>query len=236
VSADILETPRYYPAEVARLVDLSVGRVRRYLRGYSFPREVHDGTADVAHRPPVTRLREDAADPYASFLDLVDLTVVKEFLCRGFTLWQVRRFIDEVRRTTGCRHIASNRFFTLDQNAFLEVLSATGQVMIALGQGGQTALFKAVELHAVTIDFEELSGRALRWYPAGRSEPVVVDPKVMYGRPSITEAHIPTDVVHSLYKGEGGDVGAVAAWYNISQRQAEAAVAFEESLARRHAA
>lgn len=228
---DILDAPRYCTADTARLVGLSPGQVRRYLRGYTYKNKATNGTAQMRQRAAVTRhSRRDSGETYASFLDLVDLLVVRRFLERRFSLQQIRRFIEDVWSWSDSTHIANERFFTLDKSAFVGLISASGTCLQELGKGGQTSLLKEIHVDGMKIEFETRSGLALRWFPTGKSGLVMVDPRVSFGRPVLKTLHIPTSAIYDLFIGENKDAAAVGRWYRIDQSDVEAAVDYEHRL------
>ncbi len=83
-----LVRPSYLVAEAARLVGLSPGRVRRWLRGYEY--SYRDGVRD---RPPVLKGAARQGS-HASFLDLIDMLFVKRFLDHGVSLQRIRRALE----------------------------------------------------------------------------------------------------------------------------------------------
>ncbi len=72
-----LETPAYSTVYTSKLVGMSRWRVARYLRGYI------EYQYNTEHPPVIDQSRKGCV--CASFLDMVDLLYVKEFLRRNIS-------------------------------------------------------------------------------------------------------------------------------------------------------
>ena len=83
---------------------------------------------------------------------------------------------------------------------------------------------------ATEIDFASPEGLARRWFPLGRNRPVVLDPFVSFGAPTVVGHGVKTANVHDLFVAENEKVAAVRAWWDLAEGEVEAAVEFE----RRH--
>ena len=70
---------------------------------------------------------------------------------------------------------------------------------------------------------------ACQWFPLGKAQPIVVDPSVGYGQPTIKGHRLGTREVFSLWKAEDQDTGLVCEAYDITPEQVKAAVAWESS-------
>ena len=183
----------------------------------------------VRHQPPVLR-RGGTASSYASFLDLVDLLFVKRFLDHGVSLQKVRRALDEAHELLGTSHFVRQPFFTDGANIYLEVRDK-GNAILELLSGGQWVIAPVIRQLATEIDFGSPEGLARRWFPLGRNKPVVLDPFVSFGAPTVVGHGVKTANVHDLFVAENEKLAAVCAWWDLTERQAEAAVEFERRLA-----
>jgi uncharacterized protein (DUF433 family) len=218
-----LDRPSYPAAEAGRLVGLTASRVRRWLGGYGYSY----GDA-VRHQPPVLRRGETGS--YASFLDLVDLLFVKRFLDHGISLQKVRRALDEAHEILGTNHFARQSFFTDASNIYLEVREK-GEAILELLSDGQWVIAPVIRQLATEIDFASPEGLARRWFPLGRNRPVVLDPFVSFGAPTVVGHGVKTANVHDLFVAENEKLAAVRAWWDLAEGEVEAAVEFERRLA-----
>ncbi len=226
---DRLTRPAYSVAEAGRLARLTSGRVRRWLRGY----EYSYGDA-VRGQPPVLQ-GSGTESSYASFLDLVDLLFVKRFLDHGVSLQKVRRALDEARRLLGTDHFARQTFFTDGGSIFLELQEGArrgrGEAILELMSGGQWVIAPVIRELARQIEFESPEGLASRWYPLGQNRPVVLDPTVSFGAPSIAGRGVKTINIHDLFVAENENLASVRAWWDLTDDEIQAAVDFERQLA-----
>ena len=226
---DQLDRPSYAVAEAGRLVGLTAGRVSRWLRGY----EYSYGDA-VPGQPPVLQ-GSGTESSYASFLDLVDLLFVKRFLDHGLSLQKVRRALDEARQVLGTNHFARQTFFTDGGSIFLrlqkEAHKGRGEAILELMSGGQWVIAPVIRELARQIEFGSPEGLASRWYPLGRNRPVVLDPMVSFGAPSIAGRGVKTINIHDLYVAEDERLEPVRAWWGLTDAEIQAAVGFERQLA-----
>src|SRR5882724_11856012 len=107
VSDQLLTADIYDPPEAARFAQISTGRVRRWLYGYTYQgadRTQHQ-QAPVLKRGPEERL--------VSFLDLIELRFARGFLDAGLSLQKVRLAFLEAHQMTQQDHpFARRRFFT----------------------------------------------------------------------------------------------------------------------------
>ena len=229
-SHDQLRRPSYTVAEAGRLVGLTAERVRRWLRGYQYSY----GDA-VRGQPPVVLQGRGPASPHASFLDLVDLLFVKRFLDHGVSLQKIRRALDEAREVLGTNHFARQTFFTDGGAIFLRLKEGAqrgrGEAILELMSGGQWVIAPVIRQLAQQIDFGSPEGLASRWHPLGRDRPVVLDPKVSFGAPSIAGRGVKTININDLYMAEGESLESVRTWWGLTDTEIQAAVDFERQLA-----
>ncbi len=223
-----LHAPAYSIAETSRLVRLSKWSVGRYLRGYEYEYLVKEQT-HVGQQPPVVN-QSTGGSTYASFLDLVDLLFVKEFLKRGFTLQYLRKALGEARCYLGTPHFARSEFYTSGAGIVLEL--PAHPAFVALMRGGQTTIPEITKKLSNKLDFETITqfGLARRFYPKGKNRPIVIDPQVSFGRPTLVGYGVATSNIYDLYLGEKKKIKPVSDWFNIPVPLVRAAVQFEHSL------
>ncbi len=225
-----LNAPAYSIAEASRLVDIKSWTVRRYLQGYRYDYS-RWGSVRKRTQPPVVKDETRRQETYASFLDLVDLLIVKELLSRGFGLPTLRKALDEARQHLETPHLGRNVFFTSGNQEIILRLPKDGG-MIALLTGGQTAIQEIIESLSDKLEFEDITkfGFASRWYPKGMSGRIVIDPEISFGRPTLIGRGMATNNIYDLFLGENEKIEPVAKWFNIPVSEVQAAVQFEHGL------
>jgi len=224
-----LNAPAYSVAEASRLVNMKSWTVRRYLQGYQYDYS-HWGPVQRRAQPPVVKDGSETRETYASFLDLVDLVIVKEFLKRGFKLPTLRKALDEARDYLGTPHLGRNVFFTSGDQIALQ-LPKDGP-MIALLTKGQVAMPEIIVPLSDKLEFEDVTdyGFASRWYPKGMDGLIVIDPEISFGRPTLIGRGVATSNIYDLFLGENEEIEPVANWFNIPTPHIQLAVQFEQGL------
>ena len=227
---EIWDTPIYNPAYVSRLIDLSTGRIKRWLQGYEFSyTSTISGEEIIHHKEPVIGREDPDLPNYASFLDLIDLLFVKQFLTKGLSLQKVRKALNEAQSMLGGHHFAQRSFFTDGRNIYMQIKNES-ESLIELLSGGHWVISQFIKELAEQIEFDEPSGFAAKWYPLGKGGLVVIDPKISFGRPIIEGRSISTDNVFDCYLGERENISKVCKWLDLNPQQVMAAVKFESSL------
>ena len=221
-----LNAPSYSMAEISRLVGVKPWTVRRYLQGYEY-----DYINSRTIQPPV--VKDDTKDKtkYASFLDLIDLIFVREFMRRGFGLPTLRKALDEAREWLGTRHLARSVFFTSGNKEIILELPKDG-CMIKLLTGGQSEMPQIVKMLSDKLEFEDVTGYGFvkRWYPRGEQGLIVIDPRISFGRPTLKGRAVPTHNIYDLYLGEKKKIAPVSNWFRIPAPEIDAAIKFEQHL------
>jgi uncharacterized protein (DUF433 family) len=223
-----LSAPAYSIALTSRLIGIHRWSVTRYLRGYEYVYFTSDEEYVVRQPPVVEQSRRGST--YASFLDLVDLLYVKEFLKRGFALQRIRHALEEAKHYLGSPHFARSQFYTSPNEIVLR-LPEDGS-LIALMKGGQLTIPAITEKLSDKLDFEDVSefGFARRWYPWGKNSAIVIDPQICFGRPTLKGHGAATANIYDFYLGEDKKVKPVSDWFDIPVPEIRTAVRFEHSL------
>ena len=220
-------SPMYFPAEVSRFVGISKYRVHRWLEGYKY-------TVDSKQKqlqPVVQKSWQDKEYPnYASFLDLIDLLFVKQFLDFGVSLQKLRRALEEAKKILGTSHFARQKFFTDGKSICLEIVDQ-GDAILELLTDGQWVISKIIQQLAHQIDFDTSTELARRWFPFKENRLVVLDPLISFGRPIIITKNITTENIFDLFKAEGEKIDPVCEWMDLTSEEVTAALEFEETLA-----
>jgi uncharacterized protein (DUF433 family) len=221
------DIPVYNPTFVGRLVNLSTGRVKRWLKGYNYTYSVGlENEVREGHKDPVITRVETDYPTYASFLDLIDLLFVNKFLKNGISLQRIRKALDEANNILGGHHFAQRNFFTDGKKIFLQVKDEA-DALLELLSGGQWVIEKFIKELANQIKFDDPTGFAKQWYPFGKRGFIVLDPRVSFGEPTIIGKGISTANVYDLYIGERNRVKKVCEWLNLREQEVKAAVKFE---------
>jgi uncharacterized protein (DUF433 family) len=225
---NIWDFPIYDPTYAGKLVGISPGRVKRWLEGYEYKYHVgSDSELRSGEKKPVVKRTIDT--PYATFLDLIDLLFVKQFLDYGISLQKLRLAFDEASKIFGGHHFAQRKFFNSGKNIYMKV-KGKSDAMLELLSDGQWVIANIIEELSYKIEFDIPTEFAKKWYPFGPDGLIVLDPGVSFGNPTIVGKRISTFNIYDLYLGENQNTEKVCDWFNIKDREVDAAVKFELSL------
>lgn len=215
----------YTPREVSHLTGLSPSRVTRWVSGYSFRR------GETVRQSGPLIVRNSDHGPSLTFLDLVEVLFVRAFLEHGVTMKTIRTAAAKAVDLFKTHHpFAVKRFETDGRAVFARLIQGdppTEQVMNVVD--GQAVFPEVVCRYLKQLDYD-VAGEAARWWPLGKTEPVVVDPNVSFGVPVTTEGYVPTQSVFGALRA-GETEQSVANWYGISIDEVRAAEKFEQRLA-----
>jgi uncharacterized protein (DUF433 family) len=80
------------------------------------------------------------------------------------------------------------------------------------------------------IDFDKKNRLALRFYPLGKKNKVVVDPAHQFGQPIITGTNIKAKIIYHLHRG-GETIKGITKLYDISPKNVSDAIGFYQKRA-----
>jgi hypothetical protein len=241
----------YTIAEAARLTGISEGRVRRWMRGYTFQRRGEPRTS-----PPVVLGEYAATDSGTialSFVDLIEVRFVDAFLKKGVKWPVLRKAHDKAANELGVDHPFATRKFSTDGHTILTRIGESAIIDIA---GGQLGFYRILKRYLVKgLDFR--GQLAIRWWPLGKRRSVVIDAARSFGQPIVSKEGVPTAVLHHAYLAESrakdslksdrklsgvvesvssaaehiDAIERVAKWYDVERHSVRAAVEYELQLA-----
>jgi uncharacterized protein (DUF433 family) len=175
--------------------------------------------------------RADEEAPGISFLQLIEIVVVARFR-RGKRPIQ----LDRLRRA----HAFAREQFQLPYPfASLSLREFGGHVLhefdvadtggpaLALDIGGQWAIPGFVTLALEQVDFSAADRLAERWFPAGRSAPIVLDPRIGAGRLTVLGSGVTIDTIHRRFLA-GESIELLADDYDLDETTIQEAIRFAD--------
>jgi len=222
----------YTRADAVRLLRMTPSRVTRWVRGYSY--WLAHARPERRDQPPVVRARLPRIDGtiLISFLDLMELRVVKSLVDRGLSLQHVRQVAKLAANIFNTGYpFASRRIFTDGQEVFASLTqNSNDETLVELSaRHHQLIAAPVVKQYLAELDFDAESSLAERWWPLGRTVPVVLDPEIAFGAPVIAGTATRTDILASLATSFNPESAADA--FRLGRSEVEAAVRFESDLA-----
>ncbi len=216
----------YTVPEASRLSRVSVGRLRRWLRGYTFT------TRTGPHKsPPVVTSQLPPLDGglTLTFLDLQEIRLVDAFLEAGVQWKTLRLARVQAERAIGPYPFSRGKFVTDGRSIFYDMApraKSDGAFLNLVSH--QTSFKRIVERFMVSLKFDA-DGQAIEWWPLGKSKLVVLNPKRSFGQPIVPREGVPTSILSRSYRVERS-YPRVARWYAVSERAVRHAVEYEETL------
>lgn len=231
-SPSLLGTGLYTLPEAARIIGTHPGTLRRWVVGYSFRNNGTEGFSD----PVITNdIRANGEEVTISFRNLTELLFVNLFRKVGVSLQTIRAAAAEAARRFGTDHpFAVERFDTDGKHIFI-TLSYDAV------EGVPRAKFvEDLNLSQMVIDvlarpyfknFEYGAQGAVRYYPLGQHNRVVLDPHRWFGKPIDGVSGVPTRVLYEMARS-GEKVAHIAKWYHVDEEAVSSAIEYETSLLR----
>jgi uncharacterized protein (DUF433 family) len=216
----------YTAADAARLLNIPVRNIRRWLGGYDY---IHQG--QIHHVDPLwtSQLPPDDGDVELGFRDLIELRFVGAFLEAGLGLKTIRHCLAYAR---DCVHddrpFSTRRFRTDGKTIFLESANTGGDENLLDLKKKQYTIKLVIERTFKDLDIE--NDAVSRWRPYKGKSSIIIDPELVFGQPTTAEYNVPTVALAQAVKAEGSDK-AVAKLFEVPLPLVRDAVAFEESLA-----
>jgi uncharacterized protein (DUF433 family) len=216
----------YTIAEASRLTGVSSGRIRRWMKGYEYGSPDDKRTSPPVFAGQFPRLEGFVA---LSFLDLIEVRFVDAFLRHGVT-WRVLRVTHaRAQEITGTDHpFCSRQFRTDGQSVFIEVGQNLRESAVLDLFQNQLGFTRIISPYLKGLEFQDQV--VTRWWPLGRSQPIVIDGARSFGQPIIFKEGVPTAVLNRAYLAEDS-IERVASWFEVEKRSVRAAVKYEFQLA-----
>ncbi len=216
----ILERPVYGVAEAAGLLGLRADRTRAWLDGYE---------RQGVKYAPVIRV-EPSGDDIVTWGEFVELGYLREYRRKGVPLQRLRPVIDELRKEFATPYpLATAKPYLYGKELVLELQHRNGiprSIAIVISSGQTIALADEAMRFFKKVEFDPPEqGDVRRVHPAGRASPVVIDPLVRFGRPSVQA--VATERLWELFDA-GESVDEIADGYDMAAELVAAAVAYEE--------
>ncbi|MDP1929634.1 MAG: DUF433 domain-containing protein [Thiobacillus sp.] len=226
--AAIFDKPAYPAREAAYILNLppatvkawSFGQMRRVDGHVSFKAVIR--AADARHK----------LLSFANLCELHVLAVTRRV--HRVSLAKVRDSVEYLRSELGVdRPLIDRQFRTNGIDLFVEHASK----LLNVSRQGQEALRGEFELALARIERDN-QGNPIKLFPYSRSsdhtatqpKSVVIDPRLSFGRPVLTQSAVPTEVIFDRFQA-GDSLEDMALDYNVDEKEIEEALRFEQRRA-----
>ncbi len=214
---DYLIRPLYGFADADHLANVPRGTSKRWLEGYAY----YGTQGQRIVQPPVTPGAQKQG--HVSFVELVEVGAIGRLKEAGFSLRMIREIVHNCQEILGVpRPLATLRFKTDGREVFVD----RGDTLLGVGRKKRMQAWNEV-LEPFLQELEYGAHRmAARWWPLGRSTPIVIDPEYGFGFPVVAQSGVRTEII--LERFRAGDLSEqISADFNIKPVQVEQALQFE---------
>lgn len=184
--------PLYTITETAHLTHVSHQTVRNWLYGYK-----------VDNQDVLPVLGKQEKNPQVSFLQFVEILIVSGFRKNKVPLYRIRNAHDFAQIEWGIYFpFASLKLEPLGGHILHRFdEEQPGKSLATLDTKLQQWTLPGFVLETIhTFDYElEL---AARWYPKGKDTPIVVDPKISAGLPTIRNRRVTIETIRKRFKAK----------------------------------
>ncbi len=209
--SSITEVGLYSISYASKLVDVRRQTIERLLFGSALP--TYDGRYA------------------ASFLDLMELRVIRQFLELGVTLQMVLRVAEKARDLLQTDYPFATRLFKTEGRTILAdfQLEAPDALLEVIHDQWVFEQVIGPSLHDLDYPDEDQTTSPYLWWPAGRDSQVIVNPRVSFGMPVARDRWVPTRMLANQARVNG--VQTTARLYDVTEQAVADALDFEERLA-----
>lgn len=164
-----------------------------------------------------------------SYMQLIEVAVVASFRKMGVQLKNIRATRDYAKHTLRTEYpFATFKFKENAKHLYLDSNQLEGVApgsVVQTDQGGQLA-WETVIGRLNEFDYEEEhEGLALKWHVAGRSSPIIIDPRIAFGTPAIKGT--PTWIIKGRWDAGESDTD-IAEDFGIDRSDVREALKFEK--------
>jgi len=209
----------YTIAEAAHLAHVSPITIRRWFYGYQT--DSHD---------ILPMLGEQEKKPQVSFLQLIEIIVAGKFRKNKVTPARIRSAHDFAQKEWGIQYpFASlkleplgghilHRFEEEKPGVSLTTLDTKLQQWTMPGLVIET-------IHNFDYEFELVA----RWYPLGKAIPIVVDPKISAGMPTIINRRVTVETIYRRFKARYS-IPFIASDLKLKREEVEEALRYADEV------
>ena len=162
-----------------------------------------------------------------SYLELVEVAFVATFRSLGVSLQRIRKARDYAAQVLKSEYpFAEYSWLTEGHQVLLDLRTIEGDTalgrLVAADSQGQVAWKEIVSDRFHQFDYD--NGIALIWHLAGRRSPVVIDPRVSFGAPSVSG--VSTWVLKGRWDA-GEDISDIQDDFGLSEDEVRYGLLFE---------
>lgn len=224
----LFDTPAYSAGEVTRILNLPSATVKAWAFGYTY------NAGQKRFQPVITPAdQKKRLLSFANLCELHILSVIRRH--HKVSLFKVRDSVEYLRRELGSAEhpLLDHSLQTNNIDLFVNHASQ----LLNISRDGQVAMRGEFEQALARIERDN-KGSPIRLFPYSRTshsaidqpKDIVIDPRISFGRPILTSAAIPTEVIADRFLA-GDSPTEMAKDYRVDEKEIEEAIRFEQRRA-----
>jgi len=217
----------YTLTTASKILGLSPHKMRRWVKGYTYVKNMEYYSKKPLFEPEFEYNPDDAI---ISFLDLIELLFIANFIKRGISIQKIRKATIVASELLNTSHpFAIRKMYTDGKSIFAQIAQKENISSLLDLINRQYQLEKIVEPSLYEcIDFDNLD-LAKKWWPMGRNNDIVLDPSRNLGQPIVNKYNVKTELIYELYKNNHS-INEISKWYELDKNSIEMAINYEEKL------
>ena len=215
----------YSIPEASRLTDLPIPTVRRYSIGYDYDGAHGRKHSQASFQADMVSERSGSTRRTLSFLDLIELRMVRLFREQGVPGAEIREAEKAAASRLDVDHpFATGRLRLLGKKILMEVGQARNLERLVEVARSQELFTKVIEPFTREVKYE--GETPVLWtHPRGCGL-VLLDPNRSFGHPIVAVSGVPTYILAEA-ASSWGPIESVARWYEVKAEEVRAALKFE---------
>ena len=195
-----------------------VGEAARYTH-------VHPNTVSAWHKIEQRLLSARQKRAQLSYLQLIELAVVAGFRKAKFRVPEIRAAREFIQKNLDSRHpFAEYKFRHYGKSLFTNFKEGGAHRLFKANQEGQLAWEDFIGPVLKEFDYEDDGGIAVRWHVGGAGSPIIIDPRISFGAPSVSGT--PTWILKGRFDAGESD-SEIAEDFRLKVSDVRAALKFE---------
>jgi uncharacterized protein (DUF433 family) len=211
----------------AKILRMNPQKMRRWIKGYTYNKNMECRSYKPLFN---TEFEYNSNDVVISFLDLIELLFINNFIQYGINIQKIRNATVAASHLLNTpHHKKKKKMFTDGKSIFAEIAQKENDTSLLDLLHKQFQFDKIVEQTLYEcIDFDKYD-LAEKWWPLGKDGNIVLDPSRNMGQPILTDYNIRTELIYDLYKTKHS-ISEISDWYELDKNAIETAIRFEDGL------
>ena len=224
--------PMYSFSEASRLAGVSTSTVKNWLFGYSKKEAINTPVGrSIRQRqiePLFNTMPPDAA--MVTFLQLIEIVVAGKFRLAEHRKFQVvKQAYDNAQKEYQIQYPFAHLELRAIGGHIVELMHGTDRVR-SVDSPAQLTLPNLVFDVVEQLDYGD-DNLAFRWFPTGKDNPIVVDPKISAGLPTFEGRGVTINALHWRWKHEHQSIEYIARDFRLPKDKVEQALQYAENIA-----